>query len=806
MQKHFYFSILILLSLFCTQSYALKWSIRGESYQVDTLFYNQIGPGTTQTSLILTGPSKLRVFYMTTDLKNPYVKLRAVMAKDKIYAAQPVSIMAKEHTTPQVSYFAGINADFFNMEGTKEPLGTTVIDGEYYCNNNTNWQAFVLDDNNVPYLATTPKMTCTIEGRTFSMNTSRSNNSLVLYSQRFGETTGTDNRGSEVVVYLTNGDKLMAGRTVMLTVDGTPISNKGNSMIPKNKFILSGQGTMASFVKSLTQGKQLKMTITSTMDGMNVNNVMQCLGGSPLIVSNGQVLNTDVTADHLIVNNPRTAIGFNRDKTKIIMLIVDGRSSISAGVISKALADIMIQLGCTKAMNFDGGGSSTIYTKDFGVVNNPSAGSERYVANGLYLTTNVPTDNAVTSVRFAELKKTVPQFTSYTPIFYAYNRYGVLISKEFKGVQLSCSSEVGKIINNGTSFLCTGTGTYTITATYQGHTTTIPITAITSKPSIYFRKIFDDGYRGYKVNISVRANQKIYSAYNECFNWKSNDNSIATVDSTGIIKGINNGKTLIYISNKDFKDTLCVTVQKPTIHNSKIDTTFNVSTLKMSTIALNNSEMHSNNNELTFSGTALATSSSSILISKTATLWSIPDSIKISFNPENTPINSITFCGLSDKKNFSANAPVISLKPNETNSISIPLSHWCDISDRSVFPISISSIRFYLGNTNLNTKYEIKVSSLEAIYDSIPHHNTSIEQNNNDQLFYPIIKNDQLSVLVPLEQRINLNLYNLSGQLLLSKFDLKSQDSLPIENLQKGIYIIKISNTSFSKLFKIIIR
>ena len=48
------------------------------------------------------------------------------------------------------------------------------------------------------------------------------------------------------------------------------------------------------------------------------------------------------------------------------------------------LADYMIKLGCEEAMNLDGGGSATLWF--FGqVVNSPSQGDERGMANALVL-------------------------------------------------------------------------------------------------------------------------------------------------------------------------------------------------------------------------------------------------------------------------------------------------------------------------------------------------------------------------------------------------------------------------------------
>jgi exopolysaccharide biosynthesis protein len=48
------------------------------------------------------------------------------------------------------------------------------------------------------------------------------------------------------------------------------------------------------------------------------------------------------------------------------------------------LADFMHKLGCTEAMNLDGGGSTTFWLNGK-VMNSPSDGHERHIANGLIL-------------------------------------------------------------------------------------------------------------------------------------------------------------------------------------------------------------------------------------------------------------------------------------------------------------------------------------------------------------------------------------------------------------------------------------
>jgi exopolysaccharide biosynthesis protein len=77
----------------------------------------------------------------------------------------------------------------------------------------------------------------------------------------------------------------------------------------------------------------------------------------------------------LVINkHPRTATGASSTR-KAVLLTVDGRSSEADGIILKQLAEFMVLLRCSDAVNPDGGGSTTmrISGKPFnGVVYMPS--------------------------------------------------------------------------------------------------------------------------------------------------------------------------------------------------------------------------------------------------------------------------------------------------------------------------------------------------------------------------------------------------------------------------------------------------
>jgi exopolysaccharide biosynthesis protein len=81
------------------------------------------------------------------------------------------------------------------------------------------------------------------------------------------------------------------------------------------------------------------------------------------------------------IRHPRSALGWS--KSHIFLVEVDGRQvDVSLGMTFPELADYMLKLGCEEAMNFDGGGSATLWALG-SVRNSPSEGQERPAPNAL---------------------------------------------------------------------------------------------------------------------------------------------------------------------------------------------------------------------------------------------------------------------------------------------------------------------------------------------------------------------------------------------------------------------------------------
>lgn len=107
----------------------------------------------------------------------------------------------------------------------------------------------------------------------------------------------------------------------------------------------------------------------------------EVVGGRPLLVRSGEAVRN--TGDLCTVRHPRTMAGLSADRRRLILAVVDGRSSASIGMTCAEESALLIELGVDIGMNLDGGGSSTMWLRGDGVVNRPSDGTPRSVSNHL---------------------------------------------------------------------------------------------------------------------------------------------------------------------------------------------------------------------------------------------------------------------------------------------------------------------------------------------------------------------------------------------------------------------------------------
>ncbi len=202
------------------------------------------------------------------------------------------------------------------------------------------------------------------------MNRARIANDLVLFNSYYAPSTKTNSWGREV--------KLKNGRVVAA---GTA----GNMTIEPGTVVLSGHGVNATALASLKLGDHV--ALQQSMGNSVADAASLVISGGPLLVEQGRV-NVRTAAENIandiaVGRAPRTALGLKKDGA-LLLLVVDGRSSESAGMTLAELAQYLLKLGAVDAVNFDGGGSSEMVINGQ-IVNKPSDGQERWVSVGLGL-------------------------------------------------------------------------------------------------------------------------------------------------------------------------------------------------------------------------------------------------------------------------------------------------------------------------------------------------------------------------------------------------------------------------------------
>lgn len=455
-----------------------RWNLGSLSVEVDTVYCMQVGPGTSQLQLYLSGTDSNgeswvnNIFYTVTDLNNPNVEMRAAKAGNSASALETVPDIGKRFSTDGSRYFAGVNADFFNMSSPYNVIGATIADG-YLTNRATSGADidsyyFYINRDGVPDL--TRHVTIDTSGeisypdgnsRKLYLNTTRNTDYTVLYTPQWKATnkpagvTGTNIYGAEVALR-PRGNKTLFGNRMELEVIAAPVSDKGNMTIPADGYVLSAHGSSKAAVETLKPGDIVRATIGFKASEVE-SSARELLGGFPIILLDNAIKATPSYPPHLSGPEPRTAVGYSEDRSLLYMVVVDGRQAGgSRGVTQRELAYIMKNIGCMDAMNFDGGGSSTLYVDALGVRNVPSSssldsrpqGQPRVVANALFAVSTAPTDYTIDHIAINHRSIHLNTGSPVKFTVYGYNSYGDIIDADIQDFTVSLPSEIGIVDGN----------------------------------------------------------------------------------------------------------------------------------------------------------------------------------------------------------------------------------------------------------------------------------------------------------------------------------------------------------------------
>ena len=345
------------------------------------------------------GPWHIHV--VRVDLGRAPVELRATRAKDHLRGRERTSELVRRAGTDGVAPLVGLNADFFDLKSGENEnnqviagewwKGLKVTDSPFDTYDNVHVQ-FAMDAHGHPVIdrfvldakawdrgAMTPIVTV-------NANPSGVPEGTALFTARYGATTPRDTtRPTAEATLAVAGHR---GDTLLYVRRGAVVNASGSD-IPPEGAVLAAYGARTKEVQAMADGDTIRVLLT-TLPRMPDGGVPSLLiGGWPRILRDGvNVAGDAATVEGTISRNaeirhPRSAIAISRDQKTLWLYVVDGRSTASAGMTLVELADALRALGAYHAMNFDGGGSTTMVI-DGTVVNVPSDPTgEREVGNAI---------------------------------------------------------------------------------------------------------------------------------------------------------------------------------------------------------------------------------------------------------------------------------------------------------------------------------------------------------------------------------------------------------------------------------------
>nr|WP_240982425.1 phosphodiester glycosidase family protein [Streptomyces sp. S3(2020)] len=347
------------------------------------------------------GPTRVHV--LTVNLRDPHVRLD-LLHPGAVAARAPVSQLADAQGA-----VAGVNGDFFNITETQHPgveatgasvgpavargrtLKAAVPDGQRFgpaMPAGTSTRNVLgmgvdrrarLDSLSLSGSVWTPWTRLPLGGLNqyaLPVDSVGAFTSAWGSASRVRATCGTDTDRAAPCSTDTYEVTVRRGRVVAAA--DTP----GSGPVAAGTTVLVGREAGARQLRKLSVGERVRIQHSLVASATRVP-YRFAIGGYPVLDDGQPLPGLDRTTAAV-----RTAVGIADGGRRVLLLAVDGAVAYRTGLTVAEVADTMKGLGSADAFSLDGGGSSTLVSRDPGaaavsVRNHPAGGAERPVPNGI---------------------------------------------------------------------------------------------------------------------------------------------------------------------------------------------------------------------------------------------------------------------------------------------------------------------------------------------------------------------------------------------------------------------------------------
>lgn len=501
-----YLILLILAVTMHASSVPALASIQGES----VLESRPVADGLILEKHVLSvGGGKTLVYILRANIASPYLKINTIVGSDGSFGKNgKVTEMAVKSGS-----VAAVNADFFQMTESGRPIGMTFRDGLLLSSpplrsDMYGW-GITRDGKPLIDLFTFTGKVTSANGKTHSLAginkpsyfvggdestpVTSHENALLLYDRQWGETSrGKIGEADSVVEVFVSGG-------IVTDV----LVNQPGKNIPEGGQVLAGRGLAADFInQNIKVGDSISVDYSVSPGS---NELWAGTGGWSLLVEGGKA-NSNFPGS---INSPaaRTALGYISDG-KTLLVVVAEKSSASRGLTLNELAQYMVGLRVEKALNLDGGGSTTLAARPLGeespvLVNSPQGKAQRPVPTALGFFSSAPR-GTLTGLLIKGPEVILPGDDALFSLK-GYDTHFNPVTVEQENVKWSVDSGPGSFTNS--TFKSDKGGLTTILAGYGGRTVNRPVKVM--GPEDFKRVVVDPSsivlQPGKTASLSVKA-------------------------------------------------------------------------------------------------------------------------------------------------------------------------------------------------------------------------------------------------------------------------------------------------------------
>lgn len=333
----------------------------------------------------------LDVYVLTVDASEEDLAFEVIEAVDKYGGKATVEKLARDN-----GVVAAVNGDFFGSGTLKSSMGQVAENGDmvaaqnYYNSSDNRYAGFFIDKYGTPFIDYVRSSMGFYGPNSIKLEMGAKNkvtdfSKPVYFDRRAITSTST------IDAYFKNLTKIIVADGVI-----TYISNPGEIVnVPENGYVIvMSDATRKAEIEKFAVGMGVSFAESETFlfrASKLMEDIEVGISGGGEILRNGSPVSNGLIIGEKAYN-PRTVLGVNQDKSKIFIVCIDGRKN-GKGATHAETAAILKEYGIYDAIHLDGGGSTTMAvqlkgSKTPAVVNVPSEGTQRAVANGVGIKVN----------------------------------------------------------------------------------------------------------------------------------------------------------------------------------------------------------------------------------------------------------------------------------------------------------------------------------------------------------------------------------------------------------------------------------